>query len=1069
MLGPFVLREPLGRGGMGEVWAGVHAERNVPVAVKIMAGVPSDAARRQFREEVRAVASLEHPGIVRVIDVGELPRAAMNLGLRPGAPYLVMERAAGTLGRPKHGVQLRAVLLQLLSALAHAHARGVVHLDVKASNVLIGGDRPGVRLSDFGLARTWRDADAQGELRGTPSHMAPEQFDRDAVGPWTDLYALGILAWRLVTGSKPYRATSVLEAARAMARPLPPMVPNVAVPAGFEAWLRALLQKDPARRFRRAADAAHALRGLDLAGWEGEAVGATAVAPDAATLRFDGPMPVQHREVDERALQPMPPPLPPLRTVPWSGADLLGAGVGLFALRDVGVVGREDDQRWLWERLAATVEDGRPRVVALDGGMGSGTSRLARWLSERLHEVGGGELLVARHGPDPERGHGLGPMLAAAFQLAGLPYGEVVPRLEAAGVDPLDAPGLAAVIQPEGARPLHAPGERLRVVEQALRLLGGERPLVLWLDDVEHDVDSLALVRHLGRSEGLRALVVLTRAPAGAVPDADTRRLGPLGDEPMTAIVRRMLGVSAEVEAAVVRRAEGVPLFAIQLLSLLVDTQSLTGSTTGLRATAQALDALPTSLPEAFRARVEAIAPGAVPALQLAALLGHQVPADEWELGLRALELPLTEGEREALLHAGLLRSVDQGFAFLHEAMRDGLALPEAQRLRWHRVLAGIVDDPERKAHHHLQGGQPDLAVAPLGQAAVSHTQGGASGRAEALWRRKLQALDLAGTPPDAPERGETMLHIARSLRVRGAWDEARAAAGELLGSARAHGWERQVANALVELAMDRQNAGDLRTARGHLREAHAGSLPNTGSRAASALRLALLAIDAGDAAEARSMADETLAIYGAGTVEATWNGDIAAGYAHVVLGRLALREGAHETGLDHLDRATGHFARAGDRLASADALNYRAGALITVGRLRDAEQAFRGALSHYEAMRAWSAVLVRVNLAVVTLEDGRPGEARPALEAALVQMVSEGRQAFAAAVRVFLLPCLLHDGERERFEAEAASAREALEATGFVDPDIARIAARTMEGAEGRGWGVAALRALVEGQRARR
>jgi len=1085
MLGPFVLNRPLGQGGMAVVWDGHHATGRAPVAIKVMKGGTDAAARRMFRDEVRAVARLDHPGVVRVLDVGELPPQVVSLGLTPGAPYLVMERAAGTLRRPASGHALRSILCQLLDALAHAHARGIVHLDLKATNVLVGGGRQGVRLSDFGLARAWRShgpSTGRGS-RGTPSHMAPEQLEGREPGPWSDLYALGVLAWRLATGERPYRARSVLEAARAMTRPLPAFTPVLGVPTGFEAWVRAMMQRDPERRFRRAADAAWALLALgDASAWsdpkQREAAASPSPQPDAITLIFDRPTRLDALPTDARALQPRPPPLPSTAAATDTAqaaapTDLLGVGVGLFALRDVGVVGRRADQAWLWEQLVAVDRDASPRVVALTGPTGVGASRLARWLAERVHELGGGEVLVAHHGPAPEPGHGIGPMLARALQVVGQPASAVQERLTTLGLDELDASALSTVIaEDEAGAVLRSSAERHRLVEAALRCLGRERALVLCLDEVAHDPDALDLATFLVTRSDLRLLVVLTGAPPGAVTARDERTLAPLPPEALATLVDRYLGVDPRVREAVVERAHGLPMFALQLLGGLVDTGALRSGRRGLVAPDAVLAALPPTLPEAFRWRATAIAPDALPSLRLAALIGHVVPAGEWAAGREALGVPLADHDLQALLAAGLLRTVPQGYAFAHDALRTGLQLVPDRRRAWHGALAEVVHDPERRAHHLAAAGRWTAAIDALGVAAARALARGEARRGEALWRRQLNAMDQAGVPADDGRRAHAMLQVARSLRVRGAWAEAADAAQELLAAARGQGWARHEANALVELAMDRQNAGALDEARALLDDAYARSGPGSSPRAAAALRRALLAIDAGEADTAEAAATEALAFYeapgAARSRDLHWNDDIGAGYARVVLGRLQLRAGNHDAGLRHLDRARSHFDAAGDRLATADALNYRAGALLSAGRASEAEAPFRAALAHYEALGAWSALLVRINLAVLALDTGRPSEALVPLERALDQLLDEGREAFVAAVRVFLLGCYAAAGRRLRFEQTARAAREGLATTGFVDPDVARHAAAAAAEAERRGWSAEAARDIAERQRAR-
>ncbi len=275
-IGPFDLIEPVARGGMAEVWRGEHRAQRVPVAVKVVTPPQGreQAYREQFTHEVQAMARLHHPAVVRIHDYGEIDTATSALtrgALAAGAPYLAMEWLAGgslrnlrTMDWPR----LRATLLALLDALAHAHAHGVVHRDLKPDNVLIG-DR-GPVLTDFGLAvnpAVVGEAIGSDSL-GTPGYMAPEQIRNDwrAFGPWTDLYAVGCMAYELATGHAPHadrhRGSAVGLLVAHIQEPLPALAPRFPVPHAFEQWLVRMMGRTPHSRFRFAADAAVALLGL---------------------------------------------------------------------------------------------------------------------------------------------------------------------------------------------------------------------------------------------------------------------------------------------------------------------------------------------------------------------------------------------------------------------------------------------------------------------------------------------------------------------------------------------------------------------------------------------------------------------------------------------------------------------------------------------------------------------------------------------------------------------------------------------------------------------------------------
>ncbi|MCB9673678.1 MAG: tetratricopeptide repeat protein [Alphaproteobacteria bacterium] len=306
-LGPFVLSKKIGVGGGGEVWQGVHSRQGVPVAVKV---ITADRARDEkyhlaFENEVRAVAGLDHPGIVTVLDYGLVDGEAEQKSkgtVVAGSPYLAMELAErGSLRQcrlPGSFEDLRLWLLWLLDILGHAHAQGVIHRDLKPGNVLVfdqpsvAGDADGasrLRLTDFGLAHATDGGSVLKGTAGTPIFMAPEQFRGRwrEFGPSTDLYALGCMAYTLAAGATPFRARDLSGLMQShLAERAPPLVASFPVPPGFDGWLRRLMHKKPERRFQRAADAAHALVSL---GEPGEGLGFEGVLPAESRRTWSPP------------------------------------------------------------------------------------------------------------------------------------------------------------------------------------------------------------------------------------------------------------------------------------------------------------------------------------------------------------------------------------------------------------------------------------------------------------------------------------------------------------------------------------------------------------------------------------------------------------------------------------------------------------------------------------------------------------------------------------------------------------------------------------------------------------
>ncbi|MFZ5481360.1 MAG: serine/threonine-protein kinase PknK [Myxococcota bacterium] len=786
-LGPFLLGNPLGSGGMGTVWGGLHRDEGVPVAIKVMTGelAREPAFLGAFRNEVRAVAGLDHPGIVRVFDFGQIgpETEARSRGLLPaGSPYLVMEMAgAGSLspycGRLPWRLA-RDVLLALLDALAHAHARGVIHRDLKPGNVLtrhdahapgshVGGEgwRPittfgrSLVVTDWGLAHAVeRDQSGRSDeiISGTPAYMAPEQFEgrwRDT-GPWTDLYALGCLAWSLVCGGPPYGRPAPVQAMAAhLYAPVPPLEAKVSVPPAFEEWVRRLLEKDPSNRWRRAADAAWALSLLEEPP-QPEAPGDLPREVTAEEARASAPDTVPLLDFTPTALAPEPPPTPfsparsaraaartrlPLPPYPqeWHDAEeelapprhLVGAGLGIFGLRSMPVVDRETERNLLWRALGRVRATGGPAVALLQGPSGCGKSRLAEWLCQRAHEVGAASALRATHAQAPGLGDGLVPMVSRLLRCGGLGRAEVRMRLRGLleGVPDAneEAEALTELLVPAtrgspGAVRLESTAERHALVLRAVARLCEERPVVLWLDDVACSADSLEFATHLweaGEAHPLPVMLLLTarddvlaERPAEAdriealVRRANGLRLpvGPLAAPDHAALVRRLLGLDGELAARVEARTAGNPLFAVQLVGDWVQRGLLEPGMRGFRLRADARVDIPDDLHAVWATRLERLLEGRPDeegwALEVASLLGQEVEGAEWAVACDRAGTPAPWGLVEALLGARLATPDEDGpvvrWSFVHGMLRESLVrrAQEGGRLqRWHRACAEML------------------------------------------------------------------------------------------------------------------------------------------------------------------------------------------------------------------------------------------------------------------------------------------------------------------------------------------------------------------------------------------
>ncbi len=247
----------LGSGGMSTIYLGEQRSLRRQVAIKVMLpeALTDETSRKRFENEARTIARLEHPHIVGIHEVGRT---------RDGLPFYVMPYLArGHLGqRDLTGdhARIRATLHALLSALAYAHARGVIHRDVKAENVLFDeAERP--LLADFGIAlrRGYGSrVTSAGMAVGSTAYMAPEQARGEEVDFRADLYSLGVLTWEMLTGELPFKAGDALAMAVMHAQdPIPRIKPNLRHWQGF---IDHAMAKSPGRRFR---DAQQMLAALD--------------------------------------------------------------------------------------------------------------------------------------------------------------------------------------------------------------------------------------------------------------------------------------------------------------------------------------------------------------------------------------------------------------------------------------------------------------------------------------------------------------------------------------------------------------------------------------------------------------------------------------------------------------------------------------------------------------------------------------------------------------------------------------------------------------------------------------
>jgi eukaryotic-like serine/threonine-protein kinase len=253
LVGEYRIEGPLGRGGMGAVYAATHPVIGKRAAVKVLHAEMSASKQsvERFVQEARAVNQIGHPNIVDIFAFGTLPG---------GRSYYVMEWLQGETLRQRldRGRLSLGEALWLIESIATpleaAHAKGIVHRDLKPDNVFLieGRDRPVVKLLDFGIAKLLTDASVRtqsGLIVGTPTYLSPEQARGMTVAPSSDVYALGVMAFELVTGKPPFEGQGVHDMLFKHAFETAPSATMLCwVPPGVDALLAQMMAKDAAQR-----------------------------------------------------------------------------------------------------------------------------------------------------------------------------------------------------------------------------------------------------------------------------------------------------------------------------------------------------------------------------------------------------------------------------------------------------------------------------------------------------------------------------------------------------------------------------------------------------------------------------------------------------------------------------------------------------------------------------------------------------------------------------------------------------------------------------------------------------
>ncbi len=840
--GGFVILELIGVGGMGRVYRAEQTNLGRTVAVKIvhphLAGEENAVAR--FITEARAASRLNHPNSVAVIDFGKT---------NDGQLYLVMEYLRGKdLARvayeegPLPFRRIVDVLRQVLAALSEAHHLEIIHRDLKPENIILEPVRGGgdfVKVVDFGLAKMRVEEKAPsitspGIVCGTPEYMSPEQGRGDPLDPRSDLYAVGVIMYQLLTGRLPFEADTPTQVVLMHLSKTPPNPKEVAPERGIPHQLVSLtlrsLSKEAKDRFKNADDFSAAL-GAAMDEIEAAAQASTGMqscakcgATNSLKQKFCGECgaallvrppskksspviaPETARELGHAVTIPPESPHPQQAVRRASVVDRAGA---------LRFAGRDEDMRWLDERRTDARMSLRAAVLVSDPGVGK-----TRLLNEFASSAKSAGDTVVFTGPDPRWSEvGYWALRKAIVALAALPHdgGNL-------GDWPASSPeaksGLTIVFGVKGSKPVTlAPDQQRFAAAEALRWAfvranakGGGRRVILCVDDLQ-SIDGAsrnAFLDAIAEPPLVPALLVLAHS-AGFDPrfssSQPTRTLSPLSGQ----VVLDMLSAGGVRDTSVMSSGRGIaPLYIEHLLRFLRDQGGPP----------------PPRLPDLLALRVERLDADARRVLQAIAVTGD----DATEETVRPLLPPETDlkASLDALRKAGMIEATSDTYRASHPLLRDIVlsTIPAAARRDLHRKAAEVCETKgaplEVQALHEFHAQLAFEALLSLERVSnVAAARGDVVGSALAL-RRGLETArrELFRGEIDDPERAVVIFSrkLGENLAAQGNYADAEGVLREALDMAGPGGPDRaRVLAALAHVAHGRERK---REAQAYLREA---------------------------------------------------------------------------------------------------------------------------------------------------------------------------------------------------------------------------------------------------------
>jgi tetratricopeptide (TPR) repeat protein len=756
---------------MGEVYRAYDTTLRRPLAIKVLREGGRSGPDDQLLREAQSASALNHAAICTVYEIG----------VEQGSAFIAMEYVDGESLAAKIArgpLEIGDVVrwgMDVADALAHAHERGVIHRDLKAANVIVStGGRP--KIVDFGLARrldsqmaaasTVGVVTGPGLTAGTPYAMAPEQVRATTVDRRTDIWALGILLYEMVSGRQPFTGQSLAELMASILRDPPAPLRLTPAAEPIRTVIETCLAKDPASRYQHAESIRFALQNF---GSRGSGSVTASLEPIEAV--------------------PLPPP-PLLERTP----------------RESAFVGREREHGLLvdaWMRA----KEGRRQLCLVAGEPGIGKTRLSVEFARRCADEQA-TVLVGRC--DEEALVPYQPFVEALGW-----YARVCPEASLRSAIPAGGGGELGAFAPEflvrlpdlpAPTPMNAQGQRYRLFETICGLLSAmsrQIPVLLLLDDLHWaDKPTLSLLRHVVRASDSAALLMIGTYREGEVAAghplgellADLRRESSVTRVALTGLEPGEVGRLAEtlsssnVPASLTRQVAestgGNPFFVGEMFRHLNETGLAAGLPEGIR--------------DVILRRVSRLSETCVRALTFAAVLGREFDLDV----LQAFSEISDDVLLDSIDEARQAQLVDEAagrpgrFTFHHALIRDALydGLAATRRVRMHRraaeaierLTASAVEPPLADlAYHFAQAasfGVADKAVTYAERAGDRMADALAQEEASRFYDLALKALDhMPAGPGIARQRVTLHRRRARAFSNLGQWANQRAALEEAL------------------------------------------------------------------------------------------------------------------------------------------------------------------------------------------------------------------------------------------------------------------------------------------------